>query len=193
MILFIAVSVLLTVSTGICQEVVEPKAVSTEEYEVYSDLLTGPSDHIRVVKEQTGEQEAFLSRHSFTLDTADYFEKQSGVQLNKEMVKEFIFLNNAVPVVLENKFNKSLKVHLISNKERQDIFKSGGGWEVFRKKYPNSCIVEFSRVAFNAEKNMAFIYSGIMCDSKAGNGQYLLLKKENTKWVVVAHVMAWIS
>lgn len=175
------------ISGGFAQEPAQGQAVSPEEYAVYSVLLSG-SDSLIVIKDQTG-----LKGDSVSPDLADYFEKTSGITLDKAMMNEFSVLNSAASLKLENKFDESLKVRLISEKEEQDIFKEDKGWEVFRQKYPNACLIGFSRVAFNAGKDLAFVYTDIVCNPMAGNGQYLLLKKEKAKWVIVTHVRAWIS
>ncbi|MDD5130977.1 MAG: hypothetical protein PHS66_08045 [Candidatus Omnitrophica bacterium] len=187
------VFVLLIISTAYCQDAPQPPEISAQEYAVYSDLLADSPDHICVAAEQVGGQGSYLSSHPFTIETVDYFEKSSGVKLDKEMVQSFIALTKSPSLTLENKFHKTIKVVILSEKEQREIFNQEDGWKAFRQKYPDACIVELFRVAFNAEKNMAFTYRGVQCDYLIGNGVYLLLKKENDKWVTVAHVRAWIS
>ena len=185
--LFLIVFVSLIISAGFCQELTPGQLISPEEYAVYSVLLGG-SDSLIVIKDRTG-----IRGDSVSPDLAEYFEKTSSVALDKGLMNEFANLNNTASLKLENKFQESLKVRLISEKDQQDIFEEDNGWEIFRQKYPNACLIGFSRVAFNAAKDTAFVYTDIMCDELAGRGQYLLLKKENAKWVIVAHVRAWIS
>ena len=165
--------------------------ISSEEYKVYSDailqLLGLPeAKGLFVIYDHT-------IIDSFDQQSVTYFEKESGVKLEKDMIERFR-AKNKMSYKLENNFIDSLQVVLISEEELNHIFKNGKGWDDFYKKYPHSYgIITLSRVAFNNDKNIAFLNFGNQYHWRAGIGYYVLLKKEDNRWVIVAKVITWIS
>lgn len=165
--------------------------ISSEEYKVYSDAIP----QLLGLPEAKG---LFVIYDHTTIDSFDqqsvaYFEKRSGIKLEKDMIERFR-AKNKMSYKLENNFIDSLQVVLISEEEINHIFKNGKGWDDFYKKYPHSHgIITLSRVAFNNDKNIAFLHFGNQRDWFAGIGYYVLLKKEDNRWVIVAKVITWIS
>jgi hypothetical protein len=84
---------------------------------------------------------------------------------------------------------------LISREEVAQLFgKGGGGWETFYKQHPGSLgLVSFSKVGFNSNHDQAFVYVVKMCHWLCGDGQYVLLNKENGQWVVKVVQELWVS
>jgi len=162
--------------------------ISSEEYKVYSDALL----------QLLGTEGLFVIYDHTTIDpfgqrSVAYFEKESGIKLEKDMIERFR-AKNKMSYKLENNFISSLQVVLISEEEINHIFKNGKGWDDFYKKYPHSHgIITLSRVAFNNDKNIAFLSFGNQCHWLTGIGYYVLLRKEDNRWVIVAKVITWIS
>lgn len=167
--------------------------ITDEEYEVFSDVLPQlvnltETRNLLVINEETT-----IRPPGFNKKTASYFEKKSGKTLDKFLIKQFLARNKKA-YKLENRFNKSLHVILVSKEEFHEIFKDSNGWDRFYKKYPDSHgSIELSRVAFGKNKNKAFLYFGNQRHWLMGIGYYILLEKENGKWIIIDKVMAWIS
>jgi len=165
--------------------------ISSEEYKVYSDAIL----QLLGLPEAKG---LFVIYDHTTIDSFDqqsvaYFEKESGIKLEKDMIERFR-AKNKMSYKLENNFISSLQVVLISEEEINHIFKNGKGWDDFYKKYPHSHgIITLSRVAFNNDKNIAFLSFGNQCHWLTGIGYYVLLRKEDNRWVIVTKVITWIS
>ena len=67
-------------------------------------------------------------------------------------------------------------------------------WTKFYRKYPDSSgIIFFSRVGFNAQHDQAFLYAGRSCGGLCGEGEYILFKKLNGKWVIQQERGLWVS
>ena len=67
-------------------------------------------------------------------------------------------------------------------------------WSKFYKKFPDSSgIIFFSKVGFNGRHDQAFVYAGRNCGDLCGEGEYVLLKKLNGKWVIQQERGLWVS
>ena len=132
---------------------------------------------------------------SYDAKVKSHIKKSFGSALDDSLFEEFLRIN-AKPVILEEQFEDSLSIVLLSKEEEDKIFNPGdSGWKRFYAKYPKSSgFIELSRVAFASSKTKALLYCGTSGDrGKGGIGYYILLKKQDTKWMIEKKVMAWIA
>lgn len=174
--------------------------VTNEEYNAYSDLLLqlyeGSIDKgLMVIRDLTRLNRDVSASGKYLKSLKSYFKKEFGDAINDELIESFIGAN-AESQILEDKFEDSLKIVILSKKKEAEIFEPGeNGWERFYLEYPKpSYIIELSRVAFNKDGTKAILYHGSYGDSgKGGIGYYILLEKVDSKWVIVKKIMAWIA
>jgi len=182
----------------LCAQEIFLEKATDEEYKVYCEVLmqTSQGDKPFFIVYDTTANLASGMLQGFDRKTADYIKEQSGVTLDEDLIADFENKNKAA-VKLEAKFtyNKNLSVVIAPRKDIDDIFSSQeDGWEEFYKKYPGSTgTTELSRVGFNKDMTMALVYFGNQRHWLAGAGYYVILKKEDGNWTVLASAMAWIS
>jgi hypothetical protein len=85
---------------------------------------------------------------------------------------------------------------LIGHEAAGHFFESnvGRGWTEFYEKYPKSNgLIYFSKIGLNNQRDQALVYAGRSCGGLCGSGDYVLLKKQQDKWVIEQKVMLWIS
>lgn len=93
---------------------------------------------------------------------------------------------------LENRFNLTVNVVLISVEEASKIFQKGG-WEGFYEEYPFSQgVMTLSRVGFNPEMDQALLYVANEADDSIGGGYYILFTEEDGVWTIQEWVIAWV-
>ncbi|HZS44061.1 MAG TPA: hypothetical protein VFC63_03095 [Blastocatellia bacterium] len=91
-------------------------------------------------------------------------------------------------LVLQPDFQAGRQYEFITRAELDPIFKQGG-WEAFRKKYPDSSgYTQLSPVGFNADKTIAVVYVSHSCGPLCGAGGFQILEKKNGKW---QHTTKW--
>ena len=81
------------------------------------------------------------------------------------------------------------------------FFENGGsGWEAFYKRYPGSLgelspayLKRVPKVGFNSRHDQAFVYVAKTCDWLCGDGEYILLAKEQGGWTVKVVQEIWVS
>ena len=166
------------------------------DYQVYSDVFrelkwSSNEKNVLVILQKT------TCRHFLDYDSKARSEikKSFGSALDDSLFEGFRRIN-AKPTILEKQFEDSLSIVLLSKEEEDNIFNpSDSGWKRFYAKYPNSSgFIELSRVAFGSSKTRALLYCGTTFDrGKGGIGYYILLKKQDTKWMIEKKVMAWIA
>jgi hypothetical protein len=126
-------------------------------------------------------------------------EQQIFEREHTEMSVELATIENYVG---KNKYKSELFLEdlgipneLISEDEIGGLFgEAGGGWEAFYKQYSGSLgLVHFSKVGFNSRYDQAFVYVATACQSTCGYGEYVLLNKENEKWLVKVIHIIWES
>ena len=89
--------------------------------------------------------------------------------------------------------NLGLNYVLVTNSDLPDG-KFDEFWTTFYQKFPNSSgIIFFSNVGFNEQHDQAFIYAGRSCGGLCGEGEYVLLRKVNGRWVIQQEVGLWVS
>jgi hypothetical protein len=101
---------------------------------------------------------------------------------------------------LANRFHLSAQVVVPSEadwKELDDLKKEKGlgpFYEAFRSKYPESnAIIRVSRVGFNRKCNQAVVEVGYTTGPVGGEGDFLLVAKQDGVWKVQHVVVAWMS
>lgn len=163
-----------------------------EEYYVYKAYIEDRFDYQTIVIMESTfwgvymvyamartEFGASLAEDMPTLDTATY---------------EDFLAKNEESYLLEDSFNLSAQIVLMSEKELVEIFQEGEGWDDFYEKYPSSQgIMNVSRVGFNTTMDQAFFYLGNQSYWLSGSGYYVLLTKKDGIWVIESEVMIWIS
>jgi hypothetical protein len=102
---------------------------------------------------------------------------------------------NGNPIQLERKLDISKPYALISESERERIFKTGEGWSQFYETYPEApgMVITLSRVGFNPEGDQALVYVEDLGDFGAGQGLYVFLSKEGDRWIVQEVAVAWVA
>lgn len=174
--------------------------ISTEEYEVYSAVLTqiypsGPKTF--VVTGTTSDNELLTDELIKYIEENSMF-TQSGMfnlKLDGDMVEDYNEKNAEKHKLSADKFNLPQEVILISSEELDEIFwGEGGGWDGFYSRFPGATgTINLSRVGFDKDKTEAIIYIGIQSGLLIGRGDVLLLAKDKNKWRIVDKVMIWIS
>lgn len=86
-------------------------------------------------------------------------------------------------------FNKQLEhsKRLTLSDEHFGSRKSKYNWQT-EKTY-----IYFTTPIFNKNKNIAWIKVGLTCGSLCGNQRTLILKKQNSHWIIINDKMDWIS
>ena len=166
------------------------------DYQVYSDVFrelewSSKEKNVLVILQKTTCRN-FLD---YDAKVRSRIKKSFGSALDDSLFEEFRRIN-AKPIMLEEQFEDSLSIVLLSKEEEDNIFKlSDSGWERFYAKYPKSSgFIELSRVAFGSSKKKALLYCGTTFDrGKGGIGYYILIKKQDSKWMIEKKVRAWIA
>ena len=74
------------------------------------------------------------------------------------------------------------------------IFRNGGWWDDFYRKYPKTAgVVHFSNVVLSHDGKSALLYITHQCDGLCGTGNLVLLQKTEGTWVVRHREQLWIS
>lgn len=165
---------------------------SNEEYEVYNAVLESEKG-ILVIRDETGMDKD--SRNIKDLENrgiAEIFK-----EVSSETLKEFLEKNETTEK-LEAKFSTDINYEFISAEElksRYDYFIDGDmNWELFNLQYPKTGkLFTLSRVGFSKDKKQAIMFLTFWCGKTCGEGEFYILKKENSKWKVVKTMGSWIS
>jgi hypothetical protein len=117
-----------------------------------------------------------------------------GSPLVEEVTAEDFVSKNEQSCPLKNRFDVGALVVLISEKEERGISESMYGWLEFYVRYPFSHgLTELSRVGFNAGMDQALVYVANSKGGLWGAGHYVLLIKEEGRWIVQDKALLWIS
>jgi hypothetical protein len=160
---------------------ISEKKKKLEQYKVYSDVLVGmksTNDYLVIRKSmtwgtgnQTDEQLTNLLKSRFSERISD------------DVIQDFLKVNKK-DVILENNFNKNIKIVLLS-KEEESTFEGSNFWSRFYSKYPKSGgLISLSRVGFNKDRTKALLQYVETSGDLSGSGYYILLKKQGNNWVI---------
>ena len=95
---------------------------------------------------------------------------------------------------LKSSFLLLIPYELVEAKEIEDIFKNGGWWHDFYKKYPGSQgYMGLSRIGFSPDGNQALFYVTNSCGGKCGSGTYVVMEKSEGQWKLVKEILIWVS
>lgn len=168
-------------------------APEPEEYAVYAAVL----------KEAfigKGTKRLVIERHTSIDDLAHRDPNQMLERLSplsKQTVEDFKSKNRQ-SYELKNKFNLQVEINFLTEDDVRELFKKRDGqqdgWKLFRQKYPAAgSIITLSRVGFNAERTQALMFVAHVCGRLCGQGNYILLNKNEGEWKVEKKSMTWIS
>jgi hypothetical protein len=168
--------------------VTPPPSIEAEEYAVYSAMIEqNPIGYDMgtnlVIRDQTDDLdermfEETLEVHPMPVDLADSYRSR-----------------NQVSYTLDPALDLEQSYTLMSRKEHDELFgKKGAGWPEFESRYPEAeGIINFSRVGFSEEGDLALVLMGFRCWDLCGAGGLYLLAKEDGSWVVEKATMVWMS
>lgn len=173
-------------------EAVRQSEVSSEEYAVYSALITEEyiTDKVKLVVIANPTSGGNRSK-----DMADYFLEQLS-PLSRATYDDYLE-RNSKPYNLSDTFSLKEKSILVEYREIEKFFDNPDldeAWKNFYKKFPasNGYIV-LSRVGFNPAKDQALVYAAWMCNSLCGEGKLVLMSERDGKWKVEKHYTTWVS
>jgi hypothetical protein len=82
---------------------------------------------------------------------------------------------------------------LVESSELEAVFKSGS-WPAFYKRFPRSRgILRFSRIGFGEDGSQALFYVSNTCGGLCGVGEYLVMERQDRRWVIAKEIEMWIS
>ncbi len=163
-------------------------------YKIYSDFLEAtfidPNLKALVIVERTAFFEVSTDRERDK--TLEYIRSQLP-NLEKSTFKDFV-TKNASPMKLESKIISRKRIIFISEEESNKLFGSGGGWNEFYKRYPNSQgRLTLSRIGISKSKKQALFYYSNQSYWKAGAGFVVLLRDNGDRWIIENKLRIWIS
>jgi hypothetical protein len=184
-------------SQGLATVAVTPQTTSeAEEYTVYSALIAAwyIGDETKLIVTDDHTYTYTWWHLTEDLDSRLSYVQQSLPDLTQEIIADFK-AKNQQSHPLKPLFDLSVEYILVSEEEIQKIFQSGmDGWDKFYMKHPNSQgIMTLSRVGFNANMDRALVYVGNQHHWVAGSGHFVLLVKDNGKWIVSDEILVWVS
>ncbi len=172
---------------------VPPVDRESAEYEVYSALIrdhyiSGQVGTVVILDYTQGD----IDPNGDLTQRLAYISQQLTLD---QMIRDDFLARNAESHPLQNGFKLPVPVVLLSQAERDDLFKKGGqGWDGFYARYPHSQgLLTLSAAGFDANMDRALVYVGNQSHYLAGTGYYVLLDKQDGAWVFQNEVMAWIS
>jgi hypothetical protein len=113
--------------------------------------------------------------------------------LQPEMLTSFRDANTH-PAPFRPSFRLPVAYELVDKTEIDAIFKKGGWWTDYYKKYPDSQgFLSLSRVGFSTDGKQAVFYSRNGCGGKCGTGTYVVMEKVDSSWKVVKEILIWVS
>ncbi len=161
-----------------------------------NDTIYKPNGTIWKIKENhTPEIVLVNETETFLFDpkvyTLEMFNSNGLSLLDSVTYNDFI-LKNKKSIIIPEIENTKASIHILTKEELNKIFDSGG-WEKYHRKYKYNPIVKISRSGINKEQDLAFIYYSATSGALAGAGFYVILKKENEKWIEKEYWLAWIA
>jgi hypothetical protein len=188
-------------------EKIQENELEDESYAVYSTLLKTErkSDgfslsvqeaDLTVIREETidcGNDNADMKVNEMREQMENYALKELGVKY--ELTENF-HLRNKYCHRLQEKLVSDKKYVFLSKSDENSIFSGKGiyGWSQFDEKFPRSTgIIGFSNVGFNQDRKQALVYVTRSCGGKCGEGDYVLMEKENNVWKIKNVCNTWVS
>jgi hypothetical protein len=166
--------------------------VSSEEYAVYSALIEEEyvTDKVKLVVITNPTSGGNRSK-----DIADYYLQQLS-PLSRATYDDYIE-RNSKPYNLSNSFTLKERYMLVEYHEVEKFFDDPDldeAWKNFYRQFPDSNgYIVLSRVGFNPAKDQALVYTAWMCNSRCGEGKFVLMSKRDGKWKVEKKYTTWVS
>jgi hypothetical protein len=166
--------------------------LDTDEYEVLRAVIVSQFDHPGitqlVIDDHTENWWIFGSASEFKERIAETWPDLA------EETAEMLLERNDRRYPLSDGFSLPRPIVLISEAEQNEIFRDGGGWEEFYKRYPGAQgIMGLARVGFSPDRRWALAYVGNQYDWLAGVGYLYLLENTADGWEISDSLFLWIS
>ncbi len=162
------------------------KAISQQEYEVYSDLFDRlyklKPTNIVVISDTTSIQD---------IPSLSYVERKLSVA--QTAMRNFEAKNkHQWPV--EQSFKCQNKCVLLSSEQSEEIFRDKKGWQRFRIRFPNSSgLVTLSRVGFSGSLQEAVVYLTQTRDYLFGSSVFYRLRYRQGHWQLDGELVVGVS
>jgi ankyrin repeat protein len=122
--------------------------------------------------------------------------EQNIASLSKKLPNDLVraFLTSTAPSEVVPSDTEIPGIRFIRDADLGTVFKDGGSWPAFYKKYPNSNgYMKVSLPVFDDKHQRALIYIVGAADGLAGSGDLYLYKKTDQGWREVKRVQLWVS
>ena len=179
-------------------------SIQKEEYVIYSVLIEtwftdglyyteskyicGPVQFL-IIKDHTVVKYFFDGRNIF--ESFPYVHEHIP-SINQETFND-LKQKNCKEYPLENHFDLSTKVILLSEQDVKEQFPNDFYFDLYAK-YPFSQgMMHLSRVGFNSNETQALVYIENYREILDAAGYFVLLVKENGCWIIQGEVNVWVS
>src|SRR5438445_8556536 len=115
-------------------------------------------------------------------------------QISDETIDDWM-QKNASSYEWEYQFDFDAPTVLVSSKLDQQLPRNPKDyWNELRTQFPDLMAMnEASRVGFNRARTQAVVLVGFITGPIGGEGEYVLLEKQNGAWSIVHRLGAWLS
>ncbi|OLE51366.1 MAG: hypothetical protein AUG51_22965 [Acidobacteria bacterium 13_1_20CM_3_53_8] len=172
-------------------------AEESDEYAVYSAVISGTygarSNQLIVIAGHAG----YCKAGDTAFVASEEGQAPSGVPT--ALYNEYLSKNMQC-MKLDARFDVNVRYTLIGDDEISELQTHNTRavpdrfWVYFYKKFPNSVgLIYFSRVAFNSARDQALISVEYSCGGTCGEGDFVLLKKEQNIWKIQNKIGLWVS
>jgi hypothetical protein len=98
------------------------------------------------------------------------------------------------PATFRPSFRLPVAYELVNRVEFDAIFKKGGWWTDYYRRYPNSQgVLSLSRVGFSPDGKQAVFFASNHCGGKCGTGAYVVMERTDFGWKVAKEILIWVS
>ena len=192
----------------LCAEIpAQTAAESSDEYSVYNAVIAHMFAGDKVTFDTQSKVKRVVIRDRTTTDYAwsEKGENWSQVKIRLPKLADDTITNYEANLKtsteLKPAFSFGLTYSIFSKKDYDTVFDAQGdfdrtskNWESFYKKFPESGgHISFSNIGLNKSGNQALVYFVHWCGSLCGTGHYVLLMKNDNKWLVDSIGLMWIS
>jgi hypothetical protein len=171
--------------------------ISAEEYAIYATVIgkmpTGSQSKAKLLV-INGQTVSNTFAHVAGPDEEKRVKQEFSSLISQETIDDYV-AKNAKSHQLTKSFDFKLKYTLISKGKFTQIFKNAGdAWSEFHRQFPDSDgFISLSRAGLAPTGNQALVYISYACRGLCGAGYYMLLVKNEQRWIVQKAFMAWIS
>jgi hypothetical protein len=184
--------------------------VSESEYQVLSDYMAGAFTGEKGKDRVGGSVSKIVIINKTQSDrNDDKMEDDNGKPLSWKEISAYLHkelptlqqasLNsfrevNAHPASFKHSFRLPIAYELVDRTDIDAVFKNGGWWTDYYKKYLNSQgILSLSRVGFSLDGKQAVFFSSNGCGGKCGTGTYVVMERVGSGWRIAKEILVWIS